>query len=185
MPSYISISVYPKFEPEKILTKLINVNFLAAEKAVVEAASTIVEYMQNYIYQHSKRSGQTGTLAKAIDFYPETQMTGSKKLSFECGIGKISELPKYWKIINFGGFSAAAMMGTGVPGSFNGNPPEAGKAGTGIGNERWGNGKFVMFPKNEIAGKHYIEAAKVRLNNELRKNIQEALALASKSKGVI
>jgi len=180
MQSSINITISPKFEVEKIVTELINKNFAAAEIACVNAASDTVDYIRNYIYQHSHREGRTNRLGMSIDFYPETQATGGK-LSFFCGIGKISELPPYWKIINYGGFTTVAAEGRGVSGDFNGNKPDGNYAGTGNGGERWNNpGEYVMYPKSPIEGKHYLEAGIVKLKNELRKNVQEAIALAKK-----
>ena len=192
MQSSINITISPKFEVEKIVTELINKNFAAAEIACVNAASDTVDYIRNYIYQHSHSEGRTNRLGMSIDFYPETQATGGK-LSFFCGIGKISELDAnapYWHIINYGGFTFIAATGQGVGGAFDRiDAPSSSQAGAGNGGQRWewnsyglgkGSETFIMYPKSPIEGKHYLEAGIVKLKNELRKNVQEAIALAKK-----
>jgi len=97
------------------------------------------------------------------------------------GIGRISNLPKYWEVINDGGYVPPANIGF----FGDGNPPITGGAGekwTHTGRSEFGfENSFLMFPNKAIKPMHYIELTNdiflipqiekelKRLNSEIKK----------------
>lgn len=133
------------------------------------------DHMRSTIKANTKRGG-TGRLANAIDV--EVLETPE---SVNVGVGRTTDLPPYWLLINFGGMSTIAARGETIYGHFGtGNAPRRDLAGTGRGTEPWTTGVeplFPMKPKNPVPAFNYIEKAgnfaiqttSIHLNGRMRK----------------
>ena len=173
----ISLSITPLFEPEKIIKTLSDKVQIRVQGSLVESSDRVVDYIRGYINQNSRR--HTGYLAESI----EATLVGAGAHELFIGIGEIARLPKYWQIINYGGFTTAAEGGWTIVGGFDGDtPPDPNLKGTGVGGGKWSSdGMWAMKPRTEIWGKHYIEADKAYMEIEIKKAVSEAIkyALAS------
>lgn len=159
----------PKFNVNEIMHDFVGKDWFRLQELVNILGEHILSYMQDYINTRSHRDGKTGNLANAITI---DQYAGAGEVGW--GIGKITTLDQnapYWYLLNFGGKTFVAQFGLGVGGSFNGNSPDSSKAGTGVGTERFGDGNFVMFPKNPIRPLNYIESSRQKLDLEIKKII--------------
>ena len=115
---------------------------------------TTAEKMQSVIMKSYKR-GSKGThkLAKSVEKHEWWSIKGQIQY---VGVGKISDMPIYWAVVNYGGYTPPANFGYFPSGGPN-------KGLTGKGKEFWthtgtiGGGNFRMVPKSPIRPMNYIE----------------------------
>ena len=112
-------------------------------------------YMQSVIESNIKRKPNTGTLAGSI----RTTINVKTGNYLDIGICNLSQLPKYWRIINYGGLispKARHITGYFVGGTGGRFPSRGGKGGVFRFTGKGGYGK-MMNVKKPIQGKFFIE----------------------------
>ncbi len=131
---------------------------------LVELGEQTAIRMGEIIKSSIKRPGSSGLLENSIKSYLLNDVGG-----VSIGIGKIDELPRYWEVINSGGYIPPANIGF-----FDGGAPVKGGSG-----EQWhhtgGQGGFeksyFIHPKKPIEPVKYVDIA----NQELIGNIEQAV----------
>jgi hypothetical protein len=147
-----------------IKAKCENDTWTELELELTQIGTDTEQYIREFIQSHLKRTGNTGKLAHSIE---SDVLQNVFCQILEIGIGNIALMDEQapgWHLLNYGGMTVAAQTGMGVPGSFNGERPDSDKAG---GSDRFGPGKFMMFPKEPIYPMNYIENADAFLNQKL------------------
>jgi hypothetical protein len=135
------------------------------------AAQETARHMKEEIETSTLRHPSTGRLSKSIRTH---------KTSTGYGVGKITDLPPYWYVQNYGAKVSGGKFipggGKKVRGDFAGNAPDGQFAGQpgGAGEKMNHPGKFVVQASHPIEPKRYIEKTK----NWLRQNIKNLLAKA-------
>lgn len=167
----------PKFIVKEIYDDWIGRDWFAFQLAVFELGEQTLDFIHEFITQHSKRAEKSGNLVKSIKLY---SIHGMAEVSW--GIGKMSEMTSsapYWYLINFGGMSWAGLTGKPVPGLFDGDSrPDRNMSGSGVGTERFHyqsyynnthgkDEKSFMTVKSPINPMNYIENAQFKVDAEL------------------
>jgi len=122
-------------------------------RGMVILADYTVQKMRDNI-KKSVRRHSTGRLANSIN-----RRIGHSGKIFWVGVGEISKLPRYWAVLEFGGYVPLSTVNYGVRGEFEktGSPlPELAGKGT----ERWitkKDGKYLLKPKSPIRPLRYIK----------------------------
>ena len=135
------------------------------QEELVKTCEATAELMRQTIKDSIKRPGSTGKLENSIQS-EVLDSTGGIKI----GIGKISELPIYWEVLNNGGYVPPANLGY----FGDNNSPKAGASG-----EQWTHtGKssdFLMKPKKPIEPVRYVEISEEQLTKHIEKEIKKFL----------
>ena len=145
------------------LSRDIDFQFITIENGLVALGEETKTHMQTIIQTSKKRSGSKNELENSIRVHKQ-KITANR---IDVGVGKKSELPKYWAVINYGGYSGAALSGKKVPGSFGGSPPNPSYKGTGIGHEKYDyarGGPYFMKVESPIMAMNYIDKTIVWAN---------------------
>jgi len=144
----IKITVSPRVSTALLIQNIIDKPLaqMAIELDIVGKA--VHEKTKAYINATAteRRGAHSGDLAASLTykFY-----NFGKRMGFN--IGKVSKLPIYWEVVNYGGYVPPTLVG-----SFWGNSPEASKAGNG--NEKFipDRGGYLMKPSSPIRPMNYI-----------------------------
>ena len=156
----------PGFED---IIKDIQMQFLTISEGLLKLGEETKTHMQTVIQTSKKRAGSKSKLENAIQVYHEKLPN-----RIDVGIGKISEMSSsvpYWYVVNYGGYSGAALSGKKVPGSFGGNPPDGAYKGTGVGYEKYDyskGGPYFMKVESPMMAMNYIEKTVAWLNTVTR-----------------
>ena len=156
MKFYVTEHGTPPFQFVKIIT----LKFIDLKKTMGVLGRSTRNYMREIIEtQKHRKSGSSGRLEKAINYYIEPTPN-----YYTVGIGLIEELnysAPYWYLVNYGGMSTIAARGGTLYGNFDGiNPPLKEFAGTGVGHGYFYEGRnpsFPMKPKNPVWAMSYIQ----------------------------
>jgi len=146
---------------------------------LLDVAEKTVERMRNIIQESIKRLGNTGTLQNSINVDLLSTTAG-----VHIGIGRISELPGYWEIINDGGINPPhtnrGFFAGGLGLSGEGIPPMAGGGG-----EEWihtgSNANFLMIPQKPITAVGYVNTSADELHIHIDKAIREFMKSVGRS----
>jgi len=161
------MKITPRFSSREIIDSTIRKDWFYFQNEAFILGQRMASYMQTYINANRHRRGGTGKLARAMQFEGHT---GLGAISW--GIGRISSLPSYWYVINYGkmitGQPFIPARGKFVPGSFEGSRPESALAG-GVEKFNYNDGSgFGIFPGRPVRPINYIEATRHRLDANLR-----------------
>lgn len=122
------------------------------QERLVELANEAVQVLRQTIRSMALRPPTTGRLENSIESELLNTIGG-----VHIGIGRISNLPKYWEVINDGGYVPPANIGF----FGEGNPPITGGAGekwTHTGKSEFGfENQWLLTPSKPIQPMHYIE----------------------------
>lgn len=135
---------------------------------LVELGELTAQRMKEIIESSIKRIGATGRLENSIKSDLLSSTAG-----VSIGIGKISEMPPYWEVLNDGGYVPPANRGffsSGLGLSGQGTPPISGASG-----DQWihtgAKGDYCLNPKKPIDPVGYINIS----GAELHMHIQRAI----------
>lgn len=141
------------------------------EKILALMAKDGVEYMRQYIISNTKRQPSENLLAKSIDYF--------KIDDNSYGIGKISDLPEYWYVINYGKMFDGGNFYPGggkspkeQRGNFNGEMPLprfAGVPGGGGAKFSVSSPYFTMTANNYVNPMNYIESTLSYLKSKYKR----------------
>lgn len=165
-PFYISVKSRGKnpFQWMKDVNDKIHFEF---QEKLVELGEETAARMGILIKAAAKRP-ITGTLEDSI----KSEILNSTG-GVEIGIGRISDLPRYWEVLNDGGYIPPANLGY-FPGHTAPIPGGTGETWTHTGN----NEDFLMIPKKPMTPVLYIDQAAAELGVaillEMNKLIKEA-----------
>jgi len=138
-----------------IMMKKMNMTREDVSSAMQSLAADCAEYTRQYIEKNVKRRPNTGRLSRSIDF---TSSAGYKHMHY--GVGDMSKMPPYWRIINYGGVVPAPTRGYFLDSSGGRVKPSP----TSPGNQRFVESKatkssWKLEPKAKIEGMYFIQAA--------------------------
>jgi len=165
----IAIQITAAFDATKVAKAIHKIDKKVAdlEGSIVTLGNEAARRMRDTIDATTYRSPSTGTLRDSIEVHVNEAKAFN---SFSVGIGRISDLPIYWSVMNYGvtrsgvdfypGRPAGASVSKGVRGSFQGQPPEAGLAGSTVapGKSRFSHSReFFIRSGSPVAPKNYIE----------------------------
>jgi hypothetical protein len=134
-----------------------------------ELAEQAGRFMAQRVRLMTKRTGATDKLASALE--SSVHFRRSTKDNFTIGVGNSEDLPKYWAMINYGGYIKSGPLY-----GFWSDSPEGkskySKRGTGVGkaNFVYLAGGNVMVPRRPIKGFQYIAYAHVRMLAYMQRN---------------
>lgn len=137
------------------------------QSKLVDSAKATAELMKKIIKSSIKRDGSTGKLENSINVELLNTEAG-----VHIGIGRITNLPPYWQVIDEGGYIPPANLG------YFGNTeaPQAGKSG-----EKWTHTgdrtDFLMIPKKLIEPIRYVEISETELRQHIAKQIRQLMPL--------
>jgi hypothetical protein len=139
------------------------------QEILVELGIACAEKMREVIRGSLKRVGSTGLLENSIQSELLTSTGG-----VTIGIGRISDLPPYWEVLNAGGYVPPRNKGFFASGL--GMSGQKGKPVSGAGGESWihtgDSSDYLLTPKKPIDPVRYIDISA----EELKVNIQIQLA---------
>jgi len=165
----LQMKITPKFNVKEIIDSTIRKDWFIFQAKAFELGQKAHAYMINYIKTHKHRVGGEGLLEGSIHFYP---ITGAVMVGW--GVGLISELPKYWYVVNYGkkvtGEDFVPGMGKIRPVVFSDGDADPNKRGAGTG-QMWTlkriTGANELLP-SKIRPLNYIQATRARFNANLR-----------------
>lgn len=138
---------------------------------LLDLANEAVHNMRNIISESIKRVGATGRLENSIKYYPLSTTAG-----IHIGIGRVSELPPYWEVLNDGGYVPVSNRGFfNAPGQSifgQGIPPMSG-----MGGEQWihtgSRSDYLLTPRKAIQPVGYINISSAIFNTKIRISIDQ------------
>jgi len=140
------------------------------QNRLLEIANETVQNMRNIISDSIKRLGSTGRLENSIKLDLLSTTAG-----IHFGIGKISELPPYWEVLNDGGYVPPINRGFFAGGlglSGEGVPPQSGQAG-----EQWihtgSKADYLLNPRKPIDPVGYINVSSEIMNTQIRISLEQ------------
>ena len=162
------MTISPKFSAREIIDNTIRKHWFEFQERAFNIGKLAHSYMINYIKSHKHRAGSSGLLERSINFYP---ITGAGMVGW--GVGLMSELPKYWYVVNYGkkvtGEDFIPGMGKARPVVFSDGNASSSKRGAGTG-QMWtmrnitGNEPLP----SKIRPINYIQATRARVNANVR-----------------
>ena len=127
------------------------------------------QWMARRVTLKTKRRGATGELAAALKANATFHMTG--RGGFIIGVGKKSELPVYWAMINYGGHVSPKFVYGFWDDSTNGKSNYLKRGGQGKGTFEASKNGWLMTPRSPIKGFHYIAYAYVRMRQYMKTSL--------------
>jgi hypothetical protein len=120
--------------------------------------------MAERVRRQTKRSGATGELAAALETCMHFKKYGTN--GFQTAM-QVNALPKYWAMINYGGFvKPEYVYGNWADNKGLSDPTKRGGVGTST--FKAGGGGSLMTPRKPIKGMHYMSYAYRRVLTEIR-----------------
>lgn len=144
--------------------------YFEMQDRLVDIGEITAKRMREIIQDSIKRIGSTGRLENSIKSEILDDTAG-----IHIGIGRISELPPYWEVINDGGYVPVPNRGffaSGLGQSGEGVPPMPGVSG-----EQWihtgAKGDYYMNPQKPIDPVGYVEISNAEMNMHIKIAINE------------
>ena len=145
---------------------------------LVELGELTAQRMRDIIQDSIKRLGSSGRLENSIKSEILSSTAG-----VTIGIGRISELPIYWEVINDGGYVPPANRGffaSGLGTSGMGSPPMSGAGG-----EQWihtgSRGDYLLNPKKPIDPVGYVNISGAELHMHIQREINNFMKKIGKT----